>query len=161
MGKTCSRHGRVEKCLQNFCLKTCTDESTSKIQAYMEDNIKAALINQWSRDILFSVGYRHSIAFRSRDFLFIVGSTPALGPFKPPFSAMFKNEWSYTSTPQYVFMMWCLMKRRNKFQAVGEGLTAPHLQESACYEMLAGCIWFRIGSTSRLALMDAVSIRIT
>jgi hypothetical protein len=26
-----------------------------------------------------------------------------------------KNEWSYTSTPQYVFMEWCLVKHRDNF----------------------------------------------
>jgi hypothetical protein len=26
-----------------------------------------------------------------------------------------KNEWSYTSTPQYVFMAWCLVKDRDNF----------------------------------------------
>jgi hypothetical protein len=28
----------------------------------------------------------------------------------PPSSTKVKNEWSYTSTPQYVFMAWCLVK---------------------------------------------------
>jgi hypothetical protein len=26
-----------------------------------------------------------------------------------------KNEWSYTSTPQYAFIVWCLVKHRNNF----------------------------------------------
>jgi hypothetical protein len=26
-----------------------------------------------------------------------------------------KNEWNYTSTPQYVFMAWYLVKHRDKF----------------------------------------------
>jgi hypothetical protein len=26
-----------------------------------------------------------------------------------------KNEWSYTSTPHYAFMAWCLVKHRNNF----------------------------------------------
>jgi len=26
-----------------------------------------------------------------------------------------KNEWSYTSTPQYAFMTWCLVKHRDNF----------------------------------------------
>jgi hypothetical protein len=30
----------------------------------------------------------------------------------PPSSAEFKNAWSYTSTPQYVFMVWCLVNHR-------------------------------------------------
>jgi hypothetical protein len=29
----------------------------------------------------------------------------------PPPSAEVKNAWSYTSTPQYVFMAWCLVKQ--------------------------------------------------
>jgi len=30
----------------------------------------------------------------------------------PQSSGEFKNAWSYTSTPQYVFMAWCLVKHR-------------------------------------------------
>jgi hypothetical protein len=33
----------------------------------------------------------------------------------PPSSAEVKNAWSYTSTPQYVFMAWCLVKHRDIF----------------------------------------------
>jgi hypothetical protein len=33
----------------------------------------------------------------------------------PPSRAEFKNPWSYTSTPQYVFMAWCLVKHRDNF----------------------------------------------
>jgi hypothetical protein len=33
----------------------------------------------------------------------------------PPSSAEVKNVWSYTSTPQYVFMVWCSVKHRDKF----------------------------------------------
>jgi hypothetical protein len=33
----------------------------------------------------------------------------------PPSSAEVKNTWSYTSTPQYVFMAWCLVKHRDNF----------------------------------------------
>jgi hypothetical protein len=29
----------------------------------------------------------------------------------PPSSAVVKNEWNYTSTPQYVFMAWCLVSQ--------------------------------------------------
>jgi hypothetical protein len=32
-----------------------------------------------------------------------------------PFIAEVKNAWSYTSTPQYVFMAWCLVKHRDNF----------------------------------------------
>jgi hypothetical protein len=30
----------------------------------------------------------------------------------PPSSAKVKNAWSYTSTPPYIFMAWCLVKYR-------------------------------------------------
>jgi hypothetical protein len=33
----------------------------------------------------------------------------------PPSSAEVKYAWSYTSTPQYVFMAWCLVKQRDNF----------------------------------------------
>jgi hypothetical protein len=33
----------------------------------------------------------------------------------PPSSAEVKNEWSYTSTPQYVFTAWCLVKHWDNF----------------------------------------------
>jgi hypothetical protein len=33
----------------------------------------------------------------------------------PPLSVRSKNAWSYTSTPQYVFMAWCLVKHRDNF----------------------------------------------
>jgi hypothetical protein len=72
-------------------------------------------------------------------FLFATVSRTALGPTQPPTqwvpgalslgikrsgreadhspqsSAEVKNGWSYTSTPQYVFMAWCLVKHRDSF----------------------------------------------
>jgi hypothetical protein len=33
----------------------------------------------------------------------------------PPSSAEVKNVWSYTSTPPYVYMAWCLVKQRHNF----------------------------------------------
>jgi hypothetical protein len=29
-----------------------------------------------------------------------------------------KDEWSYTSTPQYAFMMWCSVKKRNRYKFI-------------------------------------------
>jgi hypothetical protein len=70
-------------------------------------------------------------------FLFTTASRTALGPTQPPIqwvpgvpslevkrpgreadhsptsSAEVKNAWSYTSTPLYVFMAWCLVKHRD------------------------------------------------
>jgi len=67
-------------------------------------------------------------------FLFATASRPALRPTQlpiqwvpkvklpareannsPPSRAEVKNEWNYTSTPQYVFMAWCLIKYRDNF----------------------------------------------
>jgi len=71
--------------------------------------------------------------------LFSTASRPALGPTQgsysmgtggsfpglkrplreadhsPPSSSEIKNAWRYTTTPQYVFMAWCLVKHRDKF----------------------------------------------
>jgi hypothetical protein len=33
----------------------------------------------------------------------------------PPSSADVKNAWSYTSTPQHIFMVWCVVKHRDNF----------------------------------------------
>jgi hypothetical protein len=70
-------------------------------------------------------------------FLFTTASRTALGPTQfpiqwilgvlslgvkrpgretdhsPPCSAEVKNAWSYTPTPQYIFMAWCLVKHRD------------------------------------------------
>jgi hypothetical protein len=70
-------------------------------------------------------------------FLFTTTSKAAPGPTKPPIqwvtgalspglkrpgreadqlpppNAEVKNAWCYTSTPQYVFMVWCLIKHKN------------------------------------------------
>jgi hypothetical protein len=32
----------------------------------------------------------------------------------PPSSAEVKNAWSYTSIPQYAFMVWCSVKRKHR-----------------------------------------------
>jgi len=33
----------------------------------------------------------------------------------PPSSAEVKNTWYYTSTPQYSFMVWCLVRQMDNF----------------------------------------------
>jgi hypothetical protein len=71
-------------------------------------------------------------------FLFTTVSRTALGPTQPPIqwvlgalslgvkrpgreadlsppSSAKVNAWSYTSTPPYVFMAWCLVKHRDNF----------------------------------------------
>jgi hypothetical protein len=35
--------------------------------------------------------------------------------YSPPSSAEVKNAWSYSSTPQRIGMVWCLIKHRGKF----------------------------------------------
>jgi hypothetical protein len=36
----------------------------------------------------------------------------------PPSSAEDKNTWNYTSTPQFVFMAWCLIKQETRVLGV-------------------------------------------
>jgi len=49
-------------------------------------------------------------------FLIVPASTPEReADHSPPSRAEFKNAWSYTSTPQYVFMGWCLVKNTDNF----------------------------------------------
>jgi len=35
--------------------------------------------------------------------------------YSPPFRVEVKNAWSFTSTPQYIFMGWCLVKHSDNF----------------------------------------------
>jgi hypothetical protein len=73
-------------------------------------------------------------------FLFATASRPALGPIQPPIQlapgtlslgvnrprreadhsppsgAEVRNTWSYTSTPQYAFMAWCLVKAQGQLR---------------------------------------------
>jgi hypothetical protein len=54
---------------------------------------------------------------------YLLPGAPSLGvkrPWReadhsPPSNAEVKNAWSYTSTPQYVFMAWCLVKHGDNF----------------------------------------------
>jgi hypothetical protein len=80
-------------------------------------------------------------------FLFTTASRTALGPTQPPIQwvpgalslglkrpgreadhsppsgAEVKNAWSYTSTPQYVFMTWCFVKDRDNVNFIYHHIT--------------------------------------
>jgi hypothetical protein len=45
----------------------------------------------------------------------------------PPSSTEVNNAWSYTSTPLYVYMEWCLVKHRDNFTfyLLNSGLLCP------------------------------------
>jgi hypothetical protein len=86
-------------------------------------------------------GSRVQLPAGTGNFIFTTASRTALGPTQPPIqwvrvpgalslgvkrprseadqsppsSAEVKNAWSYNSTPQYVFMEWCLVKHRDNF----------------------------------------------
>jgi hypothetical protein len=53
---------------------------------------------------------------KTEQYLFISLSDEA--DHSPPSSVKVKNVWSYTSTPQYVFMVQCLLKHRADFTLV-------------------------------------------
>ena len=54
-------------------------------------------------------GQSHSAKSRMVTGAFLRG----LGTALTPSSVEVKNAWSYTSTPVYIFMVWCQTKRRN------------------------------------------------
>jgi hypothetical protein len=87
-------------------------------------------------------------------FLFTTTSRTALGPTKPPIqwvpgalslgvkqlrheadhsppsSAEVENVWSYTSTPQCVFIAWCLVKHRDNFTFIDAAYKMLSFQQS-------------------------------
>jgi hypothetical protein len=84
-------------------------------------------------------GFRFRFPAGAGNFLFTTMSRPALGPTQfpiqwvpralslgvkrpgcepdhsPPHSAEVTNAWNCTSAPQYVFMVWCLVKHSENF----------------------------------------------
>jgi hypothetical protein len=92
---------------------------------------RAAQSMQWPG---YGLDERGSIPVRGSNFLIATASEPVMGPTQPPVqwvpaalslgheadrsppsSAEVNNVWRYTSTPAYVFMSWCLVKRRENF----------------------------------------------
>jgi hypothetical protein len=98
-------------------------------------SVIAQLVKRWATG--WTIGI---LGFNTRRglgiFIFTTASTTALGPTQPiqwvpgalslgvkrldreadhspPSSAKVKNAWSYTSTPPYVFLVWCLVKHRD------------------------------------------------
>jgi hypothetical protein len=108
------------------------------------------------KDVKYVKSTWHLIDFRRRlgIFLFTTASRMALGPTQPPIqwvpgalslgvkwpgceadhsppsSAEVKNACSYTSTPQYVFTAWCLVKHRDNF-------TLPYKEQDAAWTVKA------------------------
>jgi len=58
-----------------------------------------------------------------------------------PSSTEVKDEWSYISTPQYVFMVWCLIKLRDNFTFY---LTGYYLSFALAFCMAALGTWGRM-----------------
>jgi hypothetical protein len=71
---------------------------------------------------LFTTASRTALGFTQPPIQWVPGVL-SLGVKRPgreadhshPSSAEVKNAWSYTSTPQYVFLAWCLVKHRDTF----------------------------------------------
>jgi hypothetical protein len=105
-----------------------------------------------------ATGWTTGVRFPGRaGFLFAVASRPALGPTKPSiqwvsggslpggktagaWSWPLTSTWSYTSTPAYVFMAWCLVRHRDNF--VYCYLTETNWQP-ICYDMTHREKWAR------------------
>jgi hypothetical protein len=116
--------------LRSYLLPTC---NKAPIRAVIAQSVWR-WITGWTIGIL---GFDSRRGLRI--FLFTTVSRTALGPTQPPIqrvpgtvslgvkrpgreadhtppsSAEVKNAWSYTSTPQYVFMAWCLVKHKDNF----------------------------------------------
>jgi hypothetical protein len=119
------------------------------MHTYIHKHI-AQSVQRWAMDWTIGVlGFdsRRGLGF----FLFTTASRTALGPTQPPnqwvpgasslrlkrpvceadhslpYSAELKNAWSYTSTPQYVFMAWCLVKHRDNFTSTIYIYTHTHI----------------------------------
>jgi hypothetical protein len=129
---------------------------------------------QYQESIQLILGY--GLGFDSRRrlgiFLFTTVSRPALGPTQPPISwlqgtislgvkrpvsaadhsppssAEVKNAWSYTSIPQYVIVVWCLVKHRDNFtftlQVIGTSHIIRKVLQSETWSLSGGvCHWFK------------------
>jgi hypothetical protein len=66
---------------------------------------------------LFTTAYRTTLGSTQPPLQCILGvKWPGCeADHSPPSSAEVKNAWSCTSTPQYVFMVWCLVEHRDNF----------------------------------------------
>jgi hypothetical protein len=72
----------------------------------------------------------------------------------PPSSAQFKNAWSYTSTPQYVFIALHLVKHK-------DGFTVPLFSKIFCTSLVLILVTadenFVAGYSKRISLYEGVS----
>jgi hypothetical protein len=121
-----------------------SDRQNTKLLLYFHFNIVFPSMTDSSVRIVTGLrsgrlGFRVRFSAGAGKFLFTTASRPALRPTQPPIqwvpgalslgvkrpvreadhssasSAEVKTAWSYTSTPQYAFMAWCLVKHRDKF----------------------------------------------
>jgi hypothetical protein len=89
---------------------------------------EAACWNTWARFPTgarnFSLRHHVQTDSRAHPAYYPMGTGVSLGVklpgreanYSPPSSAEVKNAWSYTSTPPYVFMAWCLIKRKDNLR---------------------------------------------
>jgi hypothetical protein len=99
------------------------DSSVSIALDYGLDNWILGFDSQWGLGIfLFTTTSRTALGPTQPPIQWVPGAlslgVKRLGheaDHSPPSSAKVKNVWSYTSTPQYFFMAWCLVKHRDNF----------------------------------------------
>jgi hypothetical protein len=66
----------------------------------------------------------------------------------PSFSAQFKNAWSYTSNPPYVFMSWCLIMQGYVFVAWYLVKVRDNLYGMWLWSLI-GLNWLRVGYSDK------------
>jgi hypothetical protein len=61
-----------------------------------------------------SIEYYEIFFFENKFTLYTLHRLGCEADHSPPSSAKVKNAWSYTSTPQYAFMVWCSVKKSTR-----------------------------------------------
>jgi hypothetical protein len=88
--------------------------------------------------------------------LFLGVKRPGCEADHSPHVPRLQNEWSYTSTPQYVFMAWCLVKQRDNYLylhlnfATSHSVDLPHasFRELLLDQLHCSCTVFKHGEIS-------------
>jgi hypothetical protein len=56
--------------------------------------------------------------------------------FTPPSSTKIKIAWGYTSTPPYIFIVWCLVQHRGNFTIFNKSVEEEEEEEAVVKALL-------------------------